>query len=99
MASVFFIHALETYFLRAVNFLPAKRRYGRIFGPALVAGFLLARTPPFKPLGNQTALCGQPLLRLPLPRQLLGLGYLGRGHLLGNDKAVLDRSIAIYSGR
>ncbi len=38
------------------------------------------------------------LLRLPIPRQLLGLGYLGRGHLLGNDIAVLDCIIAALAG-
>ncbi len=38
------------------------------------------------------------LLRLPLPRQLLGLGYLGRRHLLGNNVAVLDRYIAVFAG-
>ncbi len=38
------------------------------------------------------------LLRPPLPRQLLGLGYLGRGHPLGNDIAVLDRFIAVLAG-
>ncbi len=38
------------------------------------------------------------LLRLPLPRQLLGLGYLGRGHHLGNAIAVLDRFIAVLAG-
>ncbi len=39
-----------------------------------------------------------PVLRLPLPRQLFGLGYLGRGHPLGNDIAVLDRFIAALAG-
>ncbi len=38
------------------------------------------------------------LLRLPLPRQLLGLGYLGRGHPLGNGIAVLDRIIELLAG-
>ncbi len=38
------------------------------------------------------------LLRPPLPRQLFGLGYLGRGHPLGNDIAVLDRIIAVLAG-
>ena len=39
-----------------------------------------------------------PLLWLPLPCQLLGLGYLGRGHPLGNDVAVVDRLIAVLAG-
>ncbi len=39
------------------------------------------------------------LLRLPLPRELLGLGYLGWGHPLGNDIAVLDRIIVALAGR
>ncbi len=56
-------------------------------------------------------LCGQPhsgpviegtrdplLLRPPLPRQLLGLGYLGGGHLLGNVIAVLDRYVVFHAG-
>ena len=38
------------------------------------------------------------LLRLPLPHQLLGLGYLGRSHPLGNYIAVLDRLIAVLAG-
>ncbi len=38
------------------------------------------------------------LLRLPLPRQLFGLGYLGRGHPLGNNVEVLDRSIKVLAG-
>ncbi len=39
------------------------------------------------------------LLRPPLPRQLSGLGYLGRSHRRSNDIAVLNRFIAILSGR